>query len=52
MFTLLSSNIGTILTALVLLGIVAAIVVKIVRDKKKSKCAGCPYACRSKACCG
>jgi hypothetical protein len=38
-------NAGTILTALVLLGIVAAIILKICRDRKKNRCAGCPYIC-------
>jgi len=37
---------GTILTALVLLGIVAAVILKIVRDKRKGKCSGCPYNSR------
>jgi len=36
---------GTILTALVLLGIVAAIILKIRRDRRKGKCAGCSCGC-------
>ena len=38
---------GTILTALVLLGIVAAVILKIHRDRKKGPCAGClrDYSC-------
>ena len=36
---------GTIIIALVLLGIVAAIIIKIVMDKRKNKCAGCPCGC-------
>jgi hypothetical protein len=35
---------GTILTALVLLAIVAMIILKMRRDRKKNRCAGCPYA--------
>ena len=38
---------GTILTGLVLLGIVAVIILKIVRDKRKGKCAGCSCGCSS-----
>jgi len=42
---MLIENMGTILTTLVLLGIVAVIILKIVRDKRKGKCADCPYGC-------
>jgi len=46
---MLLNNMGTIVVALVLLGIVAAIILKIRRDRKKSKCAGacggCPCGC-------
>jgi hypothetical protein len=41
----ISNNIGTILTALVLLVIVTAVTIKICRDKKKGGCAGCPCGC-------
>lgn len=47
MLAWLSANIGTILIAIVLFAIVAAIVVKLVRDKKQGKstcgcnCPGC-----------
>jgi len=44
----LSNNMGTILTGLVLLVIVAAIILNIYWDKKKKsegKCAGCPCGC-------
>jgi hypothetical protein len=45
----MSDNIGTILTALVLLVIVTAVIIKIYRDKKKNNsegvCAGCPCGC-------
>ena len=43
MFAFLLNNAGTILTGLVLLGIVAAIILKISRNKKNG-CADCPYA--------
>jgi len=40
---------GTILVALVLVGLVTTIILKIRRDRKKSKaagtCAGCPCGC-------
>jgi len=38
---------GTILTGLVLLVIVAAVILKIRRDRKKNRCAGCPCGCGS-----
>jgi len=44
---MISNNLGTILTGLVLLAIVAAAILKIRRDKKKNKCAGCPCGCGS-----
>jgi len=47
MIAFLSNNAGTILTGLVLLGIVAAVIVKIFRDKKKGGCAGCSRDCGS-----
>jgi hypothetical protein len=40
---------GTIITGLVLLGIVTAIIVKVVRDKRKNKCAGCPCECSNES---
>jgi hypothetical protein len=40
-------NMGTIFTALVLLGIVTAVILKIVRDRRKGKCAGCSCGCAS-----
>jgi hypothetical protein len=45
---MLIENMGTILTALVLLGIVTAVILKIVRDKRKGKCSGCPRCCESR----
>jgi len=41
---------GTALTALVLLVIVAAVIRKIVRDKRKGKCAGCSRGGGATAC--
>jgi hypothetical protein len=37
--------IGTILTVVVLTGIVTAVILKIVRDRRKGKCAGCSCGC-------
>ncbi|MCL2066457.1 MAG: FeoB-associated Cys-rich membrane protein [Treponema sp.] len=48
--TFLTENIGTILTGLVLLGIVSAIILKIRRDRKKNKCAGCSFNCTARSC--
>jgi len=39
---------GTILIGLILLGVVAGIILKIVRDKRKGKCAGCSCGCTAK----
>ncbi|MDR0293758.1 MAG: FeoB-associated Cys-rich membrane protein [Oscillospiraceae bacterium] len=47
MLNLILQNIGTIVIGLVLAGIVTAIILKIVRDKQKGKCAGCGYRCGS-----
>lgn len=50
MFAWISENIATILICIVLLGIVAAIIAGIIRDKKKGKsscgcgCANCPMS--------
>ena len=41
----LLNNMGTILTGLFLLAIVTMVVIKIYRDKKKNKCAGCSCGC-------
>ena len=40
-------NIGTLVIGLIIAGVVAAIVVKIVRDKRKRKCTGCGCCCES-----
>jgi len=45
MFAFLSNNIGTIVVVLVLLVIITAVILKIRRDKKANKCAGCPCGC-------
>lgn len=52
MLAWLSENIGNIILCLVLLLIVGAIVLKLVRDKKKgtSPC-GCGGSCESCGCC-
>lgn len=51
MLEFLLSNLGTIIVGVILLAIVAVIVFKVVKDKKKGKpscgcnCANCPSAC-------
>ena len=45
MVTFIPNNIGTIITALVLLAIVTVIIAKVVRDRRKGKCIGCPCGC-------
>lgn len=53
MITFLSENLATILVSLVLVGIVAAVIVKMRKDKKAgvSSCGGncqnCPSACHN-----
>ena len=42
---ILIDNMGTIAVALVLLVIVTAVILKIRKDKKANKCAGCPCGC-------
>ncbi|GBU23346.1 hypothetical protein R80B4_03263 [Fibrobacteres bacterium R8-0-B4] len=51
MIAFLSINAGTILTGLVLVGIVTAIVINLFR-KKKSGCACCCSCCGKKDSCG
>jgi hypothetical protein len=51
MFTFLTENIGTVLTGLVLLVIIAAVIMNIRWNRKKNKCAGCPYCCKGTAGC-
>lgn len=56
MFTWISENIATIITCMILIAVVAAIIVNMVRGKKKGKsscgcgCADCPMSgsCHSK----
>jgi hypothetical protein len=47
MIDFLRQNLGTIVTLLVLAGIVAAIVVKFVRDKRKGKSIICNCGCEA-----
>jgi len=51
MISFIVKNLGTIAIGLVLAGIAAAIVVRLGRDKKKGKCAGCD-GCPGRADCG
>ncbi|MDR2610323.1 MAG: FeoB-associated Cys-rich membrane protein [Clostridiales Family XIII bacterium] len=44
MFDALRENAGTIVVGLILLGIVAAIIIKLARDKRKGKCVSCDCA--------
>ena len=52
---MLQNNLGTIVVALVLLGIVTAIIVKLLRDRRKNKsagaCAGCSCGCEGRTVC-
>ncbi|GBU25331.1 hypothetical protein R83H12_01974 [Fibrobacteria bacterium R8-3-H12] len=43
---------GTLITGLILLGIVAAVIRKIYKDKKKGGCAGCSCGCGRHGDCG
>ena len=45
MISFLTQNIGTIAVGLIIAGIVAAVVIKIVRDKKRGKCVSCDCGC-------
>jgi len=45
MFDWILKNLGTIVIGLAVTGIVAVIVAKIVRDKRKGKCTGCNCGC-------
>ena len=49
----LKENVGTILTGLVLIGIVTIIIIKIQKDRKNKTCFGChtPDCCASCSCC-
>ena len=44
MLSALWNNLGTIVVGLAVAGMLAAIVAKIVRDKRKGRCAGCDCA--------
>ncbi|GHV26479.1 hypothetical protein FACS18948_2230 [Clostridia bacterium] len=45
MFEYIGQNLGTIAVGLIVAGIVAAIIAKLVRDKKKGKHIGCDCDC-------
>ncbi|GHU83486.1 hypothetical protein FACS1894196_3460 [Clostridia bacterium] len=45
MLTFLSENLGTIVIGLLVVGIVAPIVVKLVRDTRRGKHVGCDCGC-------
>ena len=47
MFAFMAENLGTIVVAALLAVIVAAIVIKMARDKQKGKCVGCSCGCDS-----
>ena len=50
MFDFIAKNIGTVAIGLIVAGVIAAIIAKIVKDKRKGKCVGCD--CCSNDCCG
>jgi hypothetical protein len=50
MLAVLTENLGTILVGLVVFGILAAVVAKLIRDKRKGKCVGCDCGCGGSAC--
>ncbi len=51
MLAWLSENLGTIIITLILIAIVAAIVISMIRDKKKGK-TSCGCDCAHCGCCG
>jgi 1-aminocyclopropane-1-carboxylate deaminase/D-cysteine desulfhydrase-like pyridoxal-dependent ACC family enzyme len=53
MLAYLAENIGTIVVGLIVAGILAAIIAKLVRDKKNGKCIGCDCGCgvEEQSCC-
>ncbi len=44
MFSFIMENLGTMVVGLIVAGVVAVIIVKMVRDKRKGKCVGCDCA--------
>ena len=51
----LTQNLGTVIIGLAVACIIAAVIAKIVRDKKKGKCVGCDCAngkCPNQSSCG
>lgn len=51
MLAWLTENLGTIVVALILLAVVTAIIVSMIRDKKKGK-SSCGCDCAHCGCCG
>lgn len=47
MFQWISANIGTIVISIVLIAIIAAIIISMIRDKKKGKSVSCGGDCSS-----
>jgi hypothetical protein len=45
MLDFISQNLGTILVGLILAGVVATIILHIIKKKKQGKCVGCSCAC-------
>ena len=49
----MAQHLGTVAIGLIVAGVVAAIIVKIVRDKRRGKCAGCDCGgCPGQSSCG
>ena len=46
MLTVVFDNLGTIVVSLILVGVIAAIMVRLVRNKQKGKCIGCDCGCQ------
>jgi len=47
MLTFIINNLGTILVGVIVAGIIAAIVVKLIRDRRKGGCIGCDCDCEN-----
>jgi hypothetical protein len=45
MFEFISANAGTIAAGLVVFGGAAAVIVKLIKDRRRGKCAACGCAC-------
>ena len=46
MLTVVFDNLGTIVVSLILVGVIVAIMVRLVRNKQKGKCIGCDCGCQ------